>query len=83
MINTPNENDNRDPLRAAFDDHQRAPRDVVPRNVEHSVDDLRRLADGAVQVKVTHYDMNESGVTRHTEWATITKPITINREENR
>jgi hypothetical protein len=89
MIDTPNDNDNdndngnRDPLRAAFDDHQRAQPDVVPRNVEHSVDDLRRLADGAVQVQVTHYEMNESGVTRHTEWATVTQPITTKRGENR
>lgn len=75
--------DDRDPVRAAFDDYQRAPRDVVP-HVEHTVDDLRRLADGAAQVQVTHYEMSEHGVTRHTEWVTITRPITnTTREEYR
>lgn len=71
-----------DPLRAAFDNHQRAPRDIVP-HVEHTVDDLRRLADGTAQVQVTHYEMSEHGITRHTEWATITRPLKNDREENR
>jgi hypothetical protein len=68
--------DVRDPLRAAFDDHRRAHPDVVPRHVEHTVDDLRRLADGAAQVQVTHYEMTPEGITKYTEWATIAQPFT-------
>lgn len=69
--------DQRDPLRAAFADHQRAPRDVIPpRQHGHSVDALRRLADGTTQVQVTHYEMTPDGITKHTEWVTITQPIT-------
>jgi hypothetical protein len=70
----------RDPLRAAFDSHRRAPRDVVP-SVAHSIDDLRHLADGGTKVQVTHYEMSDSGVTRHTEWTTITSPVTQLQEE--
>jgi hypothetical protein len=73
-----------DPIAAAFDQHRRAPRDVVPRTVNHAVGDVRRLADGAQQVLVTHYETTEHGVTKHTEWATITQPIiNNNRKENR
>ncbi|MCV7379958.1 hypothetical protein BST11_15360 [Mycobacterium alsense] len=71
-----------DPLRAAFDNHQRAPRDIVP-HVEHTLDDLRRLADGTLQVQVTHYEMSEYGVTQFTEWATVAHPIANTREEHR
>lgn len=73
----------RDPIAAAFEQHQRARRDVVPRHAQHSVDDLRRLADGTTQVQVTHYEMTADGITKHTEWATVTQPITTKtREEN-
>lgn len=75
--------DVRDPLRAAFDDYRPAPLDVVPpRNVEHTIDDLRRLADGTTQVLVTHYEVNEHGVTRHTEWVSVTQPVTNSEQEN-
>ncbi len=67
--------DQRDPLRAAFESHQRAPHDVVPPH-EHSVDALRRLADGTEQVQISHYEITEHGVLKHTEWSTITRPIT-------
>ncbi|MGE3844118.1 MAG: hypothetical protein AB7I50_21305 [Vicinamibacterales bacterium] len=72
--------DQRDPLRAAFTDHQRAPRDIVP-HVEHGAGDLRRLADGTKQVQITHYEMTADGITKHAEWATITRPITTEGEE--
>jgi len=75
--------DDRDPIEAAFADHQRAPRDVVPRTVEHTVDDLRQLADGGAQATVTHYDIGPEGITRHVELVTITAPFTHPREENR
>ena len=71
-----------DPLRAAFTDHQRAPRDIVSL-VAHGVDDLRRLADGSSTVEVAHYDIDEHGVTRYTERVTITAPIINARKENR
>jgi hypothetical protein len=77
-----NSDDMRDPLRAVFDDHQRAPRDVVP-HAEHSLDDLRRMADGTALVTVTHYELDERGVTRHSERVTITAPITNSGKENR
>ncbi|MGB3483614.1 MAG: hypothetical protein WBB07_15550 [Mycobacterium sp.] len=67
--------DGRDPLRAAFTDYRRAPRDVVP-CVEHSVDDLQRLADGGATVQITHYSLDEHGISRHAEHVTITAPIT-------
>ncbi|KLI07905.1 hypothetical protein ACT17_02820 [Mycolicibacterium conceptionense] len=73
--------DERDPLRAAFTDHQRAPRDVVPRAVEHTVDDLRRLADGTAQVQVTHYEITADGITKQTEWVGIAQPISINNRK--
>ncbi|NTY57949.1 hypothetical protein FEG63_00095 [Mycolicibacterium sphagni] len=72
-----------DPIARAFTDYQRAPRDVVPHTVHHSIDDLRRLADNTIQVMLTHYEMSDDGVTKHTEWATVTRPVTIDREENR
>lgn len=72
--------DERDPLRAAFQSYERAPRDVVPR-VEHGAEDLRRLADGTTQVEVTHYEMTADGITKHTEWATVTRPIDTEGEE--
>lgn len=71
---------NRDPIAAAFDDYQRAPRDVVP-HTAHTVDELRDLADGTTQAQITHYEMNKYGVTQHTEWATITQPFTHTRED--
>ena len=77
MNHDEHEHDARDPIAAAFADHQRAPRDVVPpRHIEHSVDDLHRLADGGAQVTVTHYEMDENGITRHSEQITVTAPIT-------
>ena len=81
-IHTPHDDEHqdvRDPLRAAFADHRRAPRDVVPRHVEHTVDDLRRLVDGTAQVQVTHYEMTGDGITKHTEWATIAQPFTTKK----
>jgi hypothetical protein len=69
--------DGRDPLRAAFDDYQPAPRDVVPpARVEHPLDDLRALADGDGNVTVTHYEMTPEGVTRHVERVGIGAPFT-------
>jgi hypothetical protein len=68
-----------DPIAAAFEQYEPAPRDVVPRRVEHTVDDLRRLADGRTAVKVVHYEYGADGVTRHESWTTIARPI-INPE---
>lgn len=79
---TSDHQDHRDPMRAAFDDHERAPRDIVPR-VEHSGDDLQRLADGGAPVQVTHYEIGEDGITQHVEHITITAPFTNDRKENR
>ncbi|MBU8810706.1 hypothetical protein KL953_17630 [Mycolicibacterium goodii] len=82
MIND-DDHDMRDPLRAAFTDYRRAPRDVVARTAEHSLDDLHHMADGASQVTVTHYELGEHGITRHTEQVTITAPIIHARKEDR
>lgn len=70
----------RDPLQAAVDSYRRPPRDVVP-HPAHTVDDLKRLADGQAHA-VTYYDITEQGITRHTERVTITNPITHERDEN-
>lgn len=72
--------DERDPLRAAFDDHVHPPRDIVP-HVAHRIADLQRLTGGAAQVRITHYDLTADGVTEHTEWATVTRPITPEGEK--
>ena len=80
--------DSRDPLRSAFENFRRAPRDIV-RKIEHSLDDLRRMADGTAQVTVTHYEVTEdedgvpNGITRRSERVTITAPITNNGKGNR
>lgn len=76
--------DVRDPMRAAFDDHARAPRDVVPhgRSIEHTARLLRRLADGHNVVEVTHYELGPDGITKHVEKATICAPITTHPKEN-
>jgi hypothetical protein len=66
--------DPRDPLRAAFQDYGRAPRDVVP-PTPHRLDDLRALADGG-PVTVTHYEMTPEGITRHVETVGVAKPFT-------
>lgn len=73
--------DQRDPLRAAFTDHERPPHDVVPHTPTHSVDDLRRLADGTQQVKLSHYELTADGITQHIEWITVTRPVIDSREE--
>jgi hypothetical protein len=75
--------DLRDPLRTAFDDYQRAPRDVVPRTVEHTLDDLRLLADGGALVTVTHYELGADGITRHSERVTVAAPFIQSDEEKR
>lgn len=82
-MNDTDDQDARDPLRAAFDDYQRAPRDIVPRTVEHSVDDLHLLANSDAQVTITHYEVDARGVTRHCERVTITAPFIESRKENR
>ncbi len=67
--------DDRDPIQAAFDDHVPAPRDIVPRPpLEHSLDELAALAGKTVTV--THYDIDDDGVTKTVEQAAITHPIT-------
>jgi hypothetical protein len=74
----------RDPLRAAFDDYERAPRDVVPQrrpDVEHTARLLRRLADGHNVVEITHYDVGPDGVTKHVEKLTVCAPITSHPKE--
>ncbi|TLH72960.1 hypothetical protein C1S82_13010 [Mycolicibacterium cosmeticum] len=69
--------DERFPLRAAFEDYRPAPRElpIARPHAGHSVDDLRRLADGSEQVQMSHYEMTEQGVTKHTEWVGITRPL--------
>ncbi|BBZ34064.1 hypothetical protein [Mycolicibacterium confluentis] len=74
--------DAHDPIQAAFDDYRSAPRDIVPRRVEHSLDDLRLLADGTAQVTVTHYEYNEHGVTAHSECVGITAPFIKSEREH-
>lgn len=66
----------RDPLRAAFDDYERPPADIVPRRpgFEHSLDELAALEGQTVTV--TSYDLDDDGITKHVERATITRPIT-------
>lgn len=70
-----NDQDDRDPLAVAFESHERAPRDIVPR-VEQPVDDLQRLANDGAPVEVTHYSITEGGVERHVERTTVTAPFT-------
>lgn len=71
------DHDGRDPLRAAFLDYQRPPRDVVPAS-RRSVDDLAALA--GTTVPVTHYELTAGGVRQYTERIEITKPITTPKE---
>lgn len=68
------ESDDRDPLRAAFQDHQRAPRDVVPHSQRHDIDDLRALAGSTVTVR--HYELTSTGVREYAEQIEICQPIT-------
>lgn len=70
MNGTPD--DGRDPIAQAFNDYQRAPRDVVPRTVL-PVDDLAALAGQTVTLN--HYEIDDSGITTHTEQITVTAPI--------
>lgn len=72
------ESDGRDPLRAAFQDHQRAPRDIVPHS-QRDVEDLRALAGTTVTVR--HYELASTGVREYTEQIEVCSPIT--QEENR
>lgn len=67
------ESDGRDPLRAAFEGHQRAPRDIVPHS-RRSVDDLTALAGSTVTVR--HYELTSNGVREYTEQIEICTPIT-------
>ncbi len=69
----------RDPLRAAFDDYQRPPRDTVPRPAA-VIDDLVALANSATQVDVTYYELTPTGVRRRSERATVTHPLTTSEE---
>lgn len=71
----PENQDGPDPMRTAFDDHQRAPRDIVP-YTEQPGDDLLRLAADGAPVEVTHYSITGSGIERHVERITITAPFT-------
>ena len=73
------ESDGRDPLRAAFQDHQRAPRDVVP-PIQHDVDDLRALAGTTVTVR--HYELTSTGVREYTELIEICSPITLKENQS-
>jgi hypothetical protein len=82
MIDDEDQDGGRDPIEAAFANYRRAPRDVVPRTVVHSLDDLRILADGAAQVTVTHYEYNDDGVTAHSERVGITAPFIESEREN-
>lgn len=72
-----------DPIAAAFADYRRAPRDVVPRTVKHSLDALYQMADGTTQVTVTHYEYDENGVTRHSETVSIAPPFIKSERETR
>ena len=67
MIDTPDrDNEERDPIAAAFKRYQAAPRDIVPysHSVEHTVELLRGLA--GTTAEVSHYHVTEDGVTKHT-----------------
>lgn len=68
------ESDGRDPLRAAFQDHRRAPRDVVPPS-RHDIDDLAALAGTTVVVR--HYELTLTGVREYTKRVEICTPITL------
>lgn len=62
-----------DPLRAAFDNYCRAPRDIVRR--EPVIDN--KVAELAGQtVELTHHKMTKKGITARTERLVITAPIT-------
>ncbi|WP_280502434.1 hypothetical protein [Nocardia farcinica] len=62
--------DTRDPLRAAFEDYQRAPRDVVPREPRPPDDIPTGMAE------VVYYEMTANGVERITEHVHISTPYT-------
>jgi hypothetical protein len=82
VIDDEDQDGGRDPIEAAFADYRRAPRDVVP-YAEHSLDDLRLLADGTAQVTVTHYEYDENGVTWHSERVGIAAPFINSEREDR
>ncbi|MBA4855774.1 hypothetical protein [Nocardia farcinica] len=62
--------DHRDPIRAAFEDYRRAPRDVVPRT-PLPVDDI---PTGTAEV--VYYEMTGDGIERITERIHVTTPYT-------
>lgn len=75
--------DRGDPLAAAFTDYQRPPADIVPQPprppLEHSTAELAALAGKTVTV--TSYDIDEDGITKTVERATICAPIIQGRNE--
>ena len=78
----PEGNDTRDPLRAAFDDYRRAPRDIVPKRpwpVDNNAD-LDALAGETVEF--VHYENAVDGVRRHTQNVIVTKAIIPGKELN-
>lgn len=71
---TDNDDDTRDPLRAAFADYQRPPPDIVPRRPHGLLDDLVSIA--GTMAEIEYYTFGSDGVTKHTERTTITEPFT-------
>jgi hypothetical protein len=75
------DDDMRDPLRAAFQDRQRPPRDVVPLSSSStSLEEDFGAVAGTTQ-NVTHYEITPEGITKHQERLTITRPIMTPRKE--
>jgi len=74
--------DRGDPIETAFTDYQRPPADIVPPRprLEHSTADLAALAGKTVTV--TSYDIDDDGVTKTVERATICPPITQGGTKN-
>lgn len=67
--------DGRDPILAAFDDYRRVPRELPTRRPTTFDEELDLVELAGQTVDVTHFVVDDQGVTRHTERATITHPI--------
>jgi len=64
-----------DPIAKAFRDYQRAPRELPTRRPTTFDDELGLVELAGQTVDVTHYSVDDQGVTQHVEHATITQPI--------
>ncbi|EKF25253.1 hypothetical protein C731_0780 [Mycolicibacterium hassiacum DSM 44199] len=66
---------NDDPIAKAIRDYQRAPRELPTRRPMTFDEELGLVELAGQTVDVTHFVVDDQGVTRHTERATITHPI--------